>query len=351
MGTINTHRAKDGVITYRARIQRKGQQTLTATFTSLREARQWMTLADADIIAGARDRLAGRYVPEQRKKYTLNELFDAYVRDVMPTKGDETQRSQHYTIRYWRQTFGHRYIDEIRPHEIKAVLTTLTRLGKAAATIHQYHTTLSHAYHTAMMDYQWIEHNPCRLVRKPPLPPGRVRYLTDEERSRLLTECRRSKNRHLYPLCVMALYTGLRRGSLLDLTTKNTDITKETITLDRTKNGSRLTLPLVGEAVTIARELVATSQHGYLFPRGTGYPWYYYRRAWENAVKRAGLSDDVSFHTLRHSVSSYLVQCGIPIYTVSQILAHTKVTTTQRYSHLAVDHLREALETMTARLF
>jgi len=344
MGTINTHRAKDGVITYRARIQRKGQQTLSATFTSLREARQWMTLAEADIIAG-------RYFPEKRRQHTLNELFDQYQRDVMPLKGDETQRSQNYTIRYWRQTFGHRYIDEIQPHEIRTVLTTLTRQGKAPATVIGYHTTLSHAYQIAMMDYQWVETNPCRLVRKPSLPPGRIRYLTNEERSRLLQECRRSKNRHLYPLCVMALYTGLRRGSLLALTTKNTDITRGTITLERTKNGSRLTLPLVGEALMVARELVKTSKDGYLFPRGTGYPWYYYRRAWENAIKRAGLSDDVSFHTLRHSVSSYLVQCGIPIYTVSQILAHTKVTTTQRYSHLAVDHLREALETMTARLF
>jgi len=290
MGTISTHKAKDGVITYRARIQRKGQQTLSATFPSLREARQWMTITEADILTGDRDRLAGRSVPEQRKKYTLNELFDAYIRDVMPTKGDATQRSQSYTIRYWRQTFGQRYIDEIRPHEIKALLPPLPRQGKAPATIHQYHTTLSHAYHIAMMDYQWIEHNPCRLVRKPPLPPGRVRYLTAEERSRLLQECRRSKNRFIYPLCVMALYTGLRRGSLLALTTKNTDVAKGTITLERTKNGTRLTLPLVGEALTIARELVKTSKDGYLFPRGTGYPWYYYRRAWENAIKRAGLS-------------------------------------------------------------
>ena len=82
----------------------------------------------------------------------------------------------------------------------------------------------------------------------------------------------------------MALYTGLRRGSLLALTTRNTDIKAGILSIERTKTGSRLTLPLVGEALSIARELRDASQDGYLFPHGSGYPWYYYRRAWENAL-------------------------------------------------------------------
>ena len=173
--------------------------------------------------------------------------------------------------------------------------------------------------------------------------------MSDGERQRLLEECRRSRNRFLYPLCVMALYTGLRRSSLFSLTTQNTDIVNGSLYLKRTKNARPLTLPLVGEALDIARTLVATSKDGYLFPRGTGYPWYYYRRAWENALQRAKLTD-CSFHTWRHCCGSYLVQLGIPIYVVSQILCHTKITTTQRYAHLAVDNLREALNTLSQRL-
>ena len=102
-------RSKSGVITYRARIQRKGQQILSATFSTLKDARRWMTLVEADIIAG-------RHFPERKVRRTVNELFDHYQRDVMPLKGAETQRSQGYTIQYWRETFGHRYIDEIQPH-------------------------------------------------------------------------------------------------------------------------------------------------------------------------------------------------------------------------------------------
>src|SRR5262245_14578410 len=128
MGTINTHRSKSGVIRYRARIQRRGQTTLSATFPTLKDARRWMTLVEADIIAG-------RHFPEKKARHTVNELLDHYQRDVMPLKAPETQRSQGYTVQYWRETFGHRYLDEIQPHEIKAHLTTLTRQGKAPATI------------------------------------------------------------------------------------------------------------------------------------------------------------------------------------------------------------------------
>jgi hypothetical protein len=83
MGTINTHRSQSGVITYRARIQRKEQQTLSATFSTLKDARKWMTLVEADIIAG-------RHFPERKVRRTVDELFDQYQRDVMPLKGPET---------------------------------------------------------------------------------------------------------------------------------------------------------------------------------------------------------------------------------------------------------------------
>ena len=48
MATINTHRAKDGTLTYRVRIQRKGVKTQTATFPSLKEARRYGALVDAE---------------------------------------------------------------------------------------------------------------------------------------------------------------------------------------------------------------------------------------------------------------------------------------------------------------
>jgi integrase len=341
MATINTHVSKAGVTTYRVRIQRKGQQVQTATFPTLKEAKRYATMVEGDLIAG-------RHFPQQ-SKHTLAALLDRYTLDVMPRKTPETQRSQMPVMHYWQQTLGHMLLSDIQPSHIIACRDAIAKAA-APATVVKYLMVLSHAFTTAMTEYQWTDQNPCRLVRKPTLPPGRVRYLSDDERNRLLVECKHSQNTVLHGLGTLALYTGLRRSSLFALTIHNTDITAGRLTLDRTKNGSRLTLPLVGEALTIARALSETSRDGYLFPRGKGDPWCHYRTAWDKALKRAKLDETFSFHALRHCTGSYLVQAGIPLYVVSHILAHTKITSTQRYAHLHIDNLRDALETLSQRL-
>jgi integrase len=143
----------------------------------------------------------------------------------------------------------------------------------------------------------------------------------------------------------------LRRGSLLGLTTENVQVEKGIVYLEKTKNGSRLALPLVGEALTLARNLCAETVSGYLFPRSSGNPWCHYRTAWEHAVARAKLRD-FSFHCLRHTAASYLVQAGVPLYTVGAILGHSSRSSamTARYAHLAAENLREALTTLTTRM-
>jgi integrase len=122
-----------------------------------------------------------------------------------------------------------------------------------------------------------------------------------------------------------------------------------TLHIPTSKSRAPITLPLVGEALDIARELSSTSKGGFLFPRKRGTAWDAYRDAFERAVSRAGLAD-VTFHTLRHSTASYLVQQGVPLYVVSQVLTHASVAMTTRYAHLHVDQIRDALNVLADRL-
>ena len=340
MASIDTYTTKTGKTKYRVRIYHKGRKSETAVFPTLAQARKYGTMIEGDIIAG-------RHFPV-KSTHTLAELLDRYVTDVMPKKAPETARSQMPVIRYWRERLGQMLLADIEPRHIIACRDEIASVDKPA-TVVKYLMTLSHAFTVAMKDYFWVQDNPCRLIRRPSLPPGRIRYLSDEERAVLLAQCRVSKNRYLYPLVTMALYTGLRRGSLFALTIHNTDTEAGIISLPTTKNTRPLTLPLVGEALCIARELVATSKDGYVFPRGAGYPWCHYRTSWEHALKRARL-EDTCFHSLRHCTGSYLVQAGVPLHIVSQILAHTRITTTQIYAHLHIDQMKDALTLLSQRL-
>ena len=72
MATINTHKAKDGTLTYRVRVRCKGERVQTASFPTLKDARKWATMIEGDIIAG-------RHFPDKKPKHTLNALLDRYV--------------------------------------------------------------------------------------------------------------------------------------------------------------------------------------------------------------------------------------------------------------------------------
>jgi len=343
MATINVHQAKDGMKTFRVRIRRKGEPTQTASFPSLKDARKWATMIEGEMIAG-------KHFPVSKPKHTLSELLDRYVQEIMPRKTLETQRSHRATVRFWQKRLGHKLLSDITKADIVALRDEISQTS-APATVQKYLTILTHALNTAIREYGWLDQNVVTTVSRPPLPPGRVRFLSDEERSSLLIECQNSQNHYLYALVVLAMATALRRGSLFDLTTENVQVDKGIIYLEKTKNRSRLALPLVGEALTVTRNLCAASQDGYLFPRATGNPWCHYRTAWEHAVARAKLRD-FSFHCLRHTAASYLVQAGVPLYTVGVILGHSSRSSamTVRYAHLATENLREALTTLTARL-
>jgi len=62
------------------------------------------------------------------------------------------------------------------------------------------------------------------------------------------------------------------------------------------------------------------------------------------ALKKAGLDDNIHFHDLRHSVASNLVMDGEDRATVKEIIGHKDIAMTMRYAHLAPDHKKKAME-------
>jgi integrase len=101
-------------------------------------------------------------------------------------------------------------------------------------------------YTIGVREWNWIEDNPVMKVSKPKEPRGRIRFLADEERDRLLESCKESKNRHLYTVVVLALSTGGRKNELLSLQWKDVDFKRGMITFHETKNGERRSAAIPG---------------------------------------------------------------------------------------------------------
>ncbi len=84
-------------------------------------------------------------------------------------------------------------------------------------------------------------------IAKLPEPRGRVRFLSDDERTRLLAACTEINSEFIYPLVVLALSTGARHGELIHLQWKDVDFKRKAIVLQDTKNGERRVVGCAGE--------------------------------------------------------------------------------------------------------
>lgn len=182
-------------------------------------------------------------------------------------------------------------------------------------------------------------------------PFGRNRFLTDDERERLLLECQRSKWPLLHFLVWLALSTGARRSDLIERKWSDFQLWDAApgIYVPETKNGDSRYLPLTGKCLEMARTAEQQRRPGisYVFarPNGRDGPFRQFDPHWYRALDAAGI-EDFRFHDLRHTCASYLASGGASLLEVANVLGHRSLRMTLRYVHLSSSHKRAQLEKM-----
>ena len=71
---------------------------------------------------------------------------------------------------------------------------------------------------------------------------------------------------------------------------------------------------------------------------------------WTTKVMRSAGIEGASFHTLRHTAASFMVQAGVPLYDVQKVLGHSTPLMAERYAHLQPDHLQGAVRALDQAL-
>jgi integrase len=181
--------------------------------------------------------------------------------------------------------------------------------------------------------------NPVKMVKLFKENPGRTRYLQNDEIIRLLQEAAK----HLRPILIVALYTGMRKGEILKLTWNDIDIDNRLIHVRNSKNGESRKVPMAEEVFKILNQLQKMSDQ--LFTHSDGSPVVNIRTCFNNAVKRAGIRG-FTFHDLRHTFASHLVMNSVDLLTVKELLGHKTIGMTLRYAHLSPLHRQTAVDTL-----
>lgn len=351
MATIESRTARDGEVSYRVKVRLRGAAPVSATFKRITDARRFVQDTESSIRDGRYFRAA------EAKRHTLAEVIDRYCRDVLPRK-PKAARTQGQQLAWWRKRLGHLLLSDVTSSVVAGARDDLARESSSAgrtrspATVVRYLAALSHVFAVAQADFGWVSENPLRLVKKPREPRGRVRFLSDEERERLLAACEASESKALCAIVVLALSSGMRRGEILGLRWEDVDLRRRVLVLHDTKNGERRRVPLVGRAADelIRLNALRESTERLVFPgRAFGKPLDI-KRAWETALRRAEI-EDFRFHDLRHCAASYLAMSGATLAEIAEVLGHKTLAMVKRYSHLTEAHTRGVVERMNSRIF
>lgn len=156
---------------------------------------------------------------------------------------------------------------------------------------------------------------------------------------------------HLTPVVLLALNTGMRRGELLSARWRDVDLTRAVLTVRGThsKTGQTRHIPLNSEAVQVLatwKNAVPSGDH--VFTGHDGAPMADIKTAWGRLVRAAKL-ENFRFHDLRHTFASKLVQAGVDLNTVRELLGHSDIKMTLRYAHLAPEHKAAAVQKLVTR--
>ena len=166
----------------------------------------------------------------------------------------------------------------------------------------------------------------------------RVRYLLPDEIQTLLSNCDGLLRGLLKPLVTVALHTGARKGELQNLKWPQVDFEQGIISLLDTKNGERRDIPMNETVKATLKAMERTSE--FVFPNRNGkrIDDAQVQISFCKAIERSGI-EDFHFHDLRHTFASNLVmQEGVDLNDVRELLGHKKMAMTLRYAHLSPKH-------------
>ncbi len=286
---------------------------------------------------------------------------------------DGRDESRYQRIETWVRLLGEKPFAAVSPEDIDQAMATLAseparvyggkdadgqpifrkKVGRrSGATLNRYLVALAALFAWARRSrlVPRTFESPTKFVEKNTESRGRVRYLSDDERERLLTTCRASSWPRLYLLVLMALTTGARRGELLGLRWCDLGLDRGEAELQDTKNGDRRVLVLlpqvIEELMKFAPKDADTSQALVFRSRLRPSQPYASAEAFRDALAAAGIRN-FRFHDCRHTAASYMAQHGASLLEIADTLGHRQLRMVQRYAHLNTDSRRRLM----ARVF
>lgn len=228
--------------------------------------------------------------------------------------------------------------DRLTTREVRGFLLDLTQERKVAFSTFNQALNAMRFFFTAVLK-QPFALDDFHFQKQPRRLPV---VMSDEEVRRLL-ECAHSlRDRALFET---AYATGMRLGELTRLLITDIDSKRMVIRVDQGKGRKDRYVMLSASLLETLRGYWRQARpKGYLFPGDGGkrpLSDSSAQKAFGRAKVAAGIAKPVSFHTLRHSFATHLLEDGVNVRTIQSLLGHRSLQTTERYTHVAENYLHQ----------
>ena len=334
--------------------QRVRESSHSTSRTVARDAEHRRRRSLEESVNGLRDK--------RRKPLLMSVAAREYLESKRGTVKASTFRIEQKSLDHLLPAFGKLLLADIDGQDVTRYQQERTAEGASGKTINLEVATLR-----AILRQHRLWERIQADVRKRPERDDVGRALSVDEERLLIDACLKSRSRLLHPAVVLALQTGLRRAELLSLRWKQVDLSGQCLKVgdSKTRSGRGRVVPLNARATAVlvewAAELPERRPDHAVFPSehvGAGGDAFHaqvtdtkasdpvgsLKQAWMTAKRSVRLN--VRWHDLRHTCCTRLLEQGVSLPIVGQILgwsASTAVRMAQRYGHIGQNAQREAM--------
>lgn len=290
---------------------------------------------------------------QSRRAVAYGDYFhDNYWPDISQDKAKAALKAEASLHKNWiLKAIGTTPIRDIGELHIKKLSRTMTKAGKAPRSIEYalacVRMVIGHAiragYHSGP--------NPVTTLprkSKPKYDNKRVRFFSKDEAQTLLDSLK-EKSTDVHNITLLSIYCGLRAGEVFSLTWGDVDQVHGLVTLRDTKSGKTRTVHMPKAVKEMFKNMEPGKKSALVFPARNGKKRSQISKTFERTIEQLGLNDGIqdrrqklTFHSCRHTCASWLVQAGIPLFTVQKIMGHSTIALTERYSHLCPEQFKNA---------
>ena len=242
-------------------------------------------------------------------------------------------------------------LKQITPQMIEKFISDTSLRSKHQAK--KNYVNLKCAFGKAVV-WNYLKFNPLRNIKPPKVPSNNPIFINEDELKKII---RKEPSELLRDIYFFAFHTGMRLGEIVNLKWDQVSLSERVIRVQNTKNfttkGKKERLIPINEKLYLKLQrrvpkIIKISNSDFVFNKnGFKFNPDYISKNFKAAVRKVkSVNQEFHFHGLRHSFASNLVQKGVSLFVVKELLGHQDLRTTQIYSHLTISSLREAVKAL-----